>query len=132
MRQKEKIIQLLQVNEIMTQGELAEAIYGDKFHTSNIYSALMSLVDNDIVTRSGAYPARYSLSGTPISEQTTAIKKNTEVKQYKVQQQTVTMSAEKATHLIQDYFNETVKDKHGIYVLETLLQSIFREQRYYR
>ncbi len=129
MRQKEKIIQLLQVNEIMTQGELAEAIYGDKFHTSNIYSALMSLVDNDIVTRSGEYPARYSLSGTPISEQTTAIKKNTEVKQYKVQQQTVTMSAEKATHLIQDYFNETVKDKHGRYMSWRHCYKAFSENR---
>ena len=129
MSQKKKIIQLLQVNEIMTQGELAEAIYGDKLHTSCIYSALMSLLNNNIVTRSGAYPARYSLSGTPISEQTTAIKKNTEVKQYKVQQQTVTMSAEKATHLIRDYFNETVKDKHGRYMSWRHCYKAFSENR---
>lgn len=136
MSQKEKIISLLKVNQIMTQSELAEDIYEDKFHTSNIYSALMSLVDNDIVTRFGAYPARYSLSGTPyslsgtpISEQTTVIKKNTEVKQYKVQQQTVTMSAEKATHLIQDYFNETVKDKHGRYMSWRHCYKAFSENR---
>lgn len=127
--QKEKIISLLKVNQIMTQSDLAEDIYEDRFHTSNIYSALMSLVDNDIVTRSGEYPARYSLSGTPISEETTVIKKKAEVQQYKVQQQTVTMSVEKATHLIRDYFNKTVKDKHGRYMSWRHCYKAFSENR---
>lgn len=65
MSQKETIISLLQTNEIMTQGELAEAIYKDKHHISYIYSSLMSLVNSGTVTRSGANPAKYSLSGTP-------------------------------------------------------------------
>ena len=129
MSQKEKIISLLKVNQIMTQSDLAEDIYEDRFHTSNIYSALMSLVDNDIVTRSGEYPARYSLSGTPISEETTAIEKNADVQQYKVQQQTVTMSVEKATHLIRDYFNKTVKDKHGRYMSWRHCYKAFSENR---
>ena len=104
MNQKEKIISLLQVNGIMTQGELAEAIYGDKLHTLNIYSALVSLVNNNVITRSGAHPAKYALNGAPISEQVKEIKKNnlpkrenTEEQQYKAQQQTVTMSAEYAS-----------------------------------
>ena len=69
MSQKEKIVSLLRVNGIMTQGELAEAIYGDKLHTPNIYSALMSLVGSNRVIRSGAHPARYSLRDIYISEQ---------------------------------------------------------------
>ena len=69
MSQKEKIVSLLRVNGIMTQGELAEAIYGDKLHTPNIYSALMSLVGSNKVIRSGAHPARYSLRDIYISEQ---------------------------------------------------------------
>lgn len=136
MSQKEKIISFLQVNGIMTQGELAEAIYGDKLHAPHIYSALMSLVNNNNVTRSGANPARYSLSGTPISEQSIVIKKNnlpktenTEVQQYKVQQQTVTMSAEYATHLIRDYFNEIIKDVHGRYMSWSHCYKAFSENR---
>lgn len=66
MSQKEIIISLLQTNGTMTQGELAEAIYGDKFHMPNIYSALMSLVNSNAVTRAEAHPAKYSLSGVPI------------------------------------------------------------------
>ena len=50
MSQKEKIVSLLRVNGIMTQGELAEAIYGDKLHTPNIYSALMSLVGSNRIS----------------------------------------------------------------------------------
>lgn len=45
----------------MTQGELAEAIYGDKKHISNIYSALRSLVSDGAVIRSGTNPSYYSL-----------------------------------------------------------------------
>ena len=43
MSQKEMIISLLQINGAMTQGALAEAIYGDKLHMPNIY--------NDYITR---------------------------------------------------------------------------------
>ena len=136
MNQKDKIISLLQVNGIMTQGELAEAIYGDKLHTPNIYSALMSLVNNNVITRSGAHPAKYALSGAPVSEQVTAIKKknlpkreNTEGQQYKAQQQTVTMSAEYATQLILDYYNETIEDRHGRYMSWRHCYKAFSENR---
>ena len=136
MNQKEKIISLLQVNGIMTQGELAEAIYGDKLHTPNIYSALMSLVNNNVITRSGAHPAKYALNGAPISEQVREIKKNnlpkrenTEEQQYKAQQQTVTMSAEYATQLILDYYNETIEDRHGRYMSWMHCYKAFSENR---
>ena len=63
MGQKEKIINLLNMNKTMTQGALAEAIYKDKKHSPNIYSALMALVDKSVVTRTGSNPSFYSLSG---------------------------------------------------------------------
>lgn len=136
MSQKEKIISLLQLNGIMTQSELAEAIYGDKLHTPNIYSSLMSLVTNNNVIRSGANPARYSLNGTPVSKQAIMKKKNslpkseiTEVQQDKAQQKTVTMSAEYATHLILDYFNETIEDRHGRYMSWRHCYKAFSENR---
>lgn len=53
MGQKDTIISLLQQNGIMTQGALAEAMYGDKHHMPNIYSALMSLVNAGVVLRTG-------------------------------------------------------------------------------
>lgn len=61
MSQKDSIIALLQSGDTMTQGELAEAIYGDKKHMPNIYSALQSLVSNGIIIRIGANPSYYSL-----------------------------------------------------------------------
>lgn len=63
MGQKDTIIFLLRQNGVMTQGALAEAMYGDKHHTPNIYSALMSLVNSGIVFRTGQNPAYYSLDG---------------------------------------------------------------------
>lgn len=63
MGQKDTIISLLQQNGIMTQGALAEAMYGDKHHMPNIYSALMSLVNAGVVLRTGQNPAFYSLGG---------------------------------------------------------------------
>lgn len=50
----------------MTQGALAEAIYGDKNHSPNIYVALKALVDKGIVVRTGSNPSYYSLSGMEI------------------------------------------------------------------
>ena len=67
MTQKEMIINLLQNNQGMTQGELAEAIYHDRNHGPNIYAALMSLVKNSIVNRTGANPAIYTLTGKQIA-----------------------------------------------------------------
>lgn len=123
MSQKKTIVSLLQSNGTMTQGELAEAIYHDRLHTPNIYSALMSLVRNNTIIRSGAYPAKYSLGGTPFSEQAMTLRKtslsnleHTAAEQYTIQQRTATMSAECASQLILDYFNETVKDEHGRYM----------------
>ena len=43
MSQKETIVDLLRKNGVMTQGDLAESIYGDKGHSPNIYSALDEL-----------------------------------------------------------------------------------------
>lgn len=65
MSQKEKIVSLLQSRGMMTQGELAESLYGDKLHNTNIYSALMSLVSSGTVNRTGANPAKYSVNGIP-------------------------------------------------------------------
>lgn len=66
MGQKETIIKLLKTNQIMTQGNLAEAIYGDRNHMPNIYTALMALVNSGIVVRTGGNPAYYALSGEQI------------------------------------------------------------------
>ncbi|WP_251616744.1 hypothetical protein [Senimuribacter intestinalis] len=63
MRQKDKILSLLNTNDTMTQVELAEAMYGDKDHTPNIYSALTALVNSGAITRIGRRPAYYSLAG---------------------------------------------------------------------
>ena len=55
---------MLQNGEALTQVQIAEKIYGDRNHTPNVYSALQALVANSIVSRTGANPALYSLSGT--------------------------------------------------------------------
>lgn len=77
MSQKTKISELLK-NKPMTQGELAFVIYGDNRHVPNIYSALMSLVNEGHVIRTGSNPSLYSLVGTeiPIPEKTNKMKKN--------------------------------------------------------
>ena len=66
MGQKEKIIDLLKNNGTMTQGAIAEAIYGDQGHAPNIYASLTSLVTTGIVVRIGSNPSYYSLSGVEI------------------------------------------------------------------
>lgn len=62
MTQKEMIINMLNMNGTMTQGALAEAIYGDKGHTPNIYASLTGLVTSGVVLRKGSRPSYYSLS----------------------------------------------------------------------
>ena len=64
MGQKNTIISLLQQHGKMTQGALAEAMYGDKNHMPNIYASLMALVKTGTVHRTGEKPAYYSLVGT--------------------------------------------------------------------
>ena len=64
MSQKDTIISLIQQHGEMTQGALAEAMYGDKNHMPNIYASLMALVKAGIVHRTGEKPAYYSLVGT--------------------------------------------------------------------
>ena len=66
MSQKETIVNMLKTNGTMTQGALAEAIYGDKNHGPNIYGTLIGLVKNGAVLRTGSNPSYYSLSGTEI------------------------------------------------------------------
>lgn len=64
MGQKDTIISLLQQHGEMTQGALAEAMYGDKNHMPNIYASLLALVKTGTVHRTGEKPAYYSLDGT--------------------------------------------------------------------
>lgn len=64
MKQKEKIINSLRSKEPMTQSELAEAIYGDKKKSSNIYTALTKLVDEKKIVKSKDHPTKYSISKT--------------------------------------------------------------------
>lgn len=64
MRQKDTIISLLQQRGTMTQGELSEAMYGDKSHMPNIYDPLMALVKAGVIRRTGERPAHYSLDVT--------------------------------------------------------------------
>ena len=66
MSQKETIVNMLKTNGTMTQGALAEAIYGDKNHGPNIYATLIGLVKNGAVLRTGSNPSYYSLAGTEI------------------------------------------------------------------
>lgn len=80
MGQKETIIKLLKTNQVMTQRNLAEAIYGDKNHVPNIYTALMALVNSGIVVRTGGNPAYYSLSG---EKRTLPISKTKTKKEYR-------------------------------------------------
>lgn len=135
MNQKQKIISLLRVNGVMTQGKLAEAIYGNKLHAPNIYSALMSLVENKNVIRTGARPAQYSLNEICPSEDEEIRKHcfsnsdSTALLQAKEKQQSVTMSVKKAVSLIQSYFNETIRDVYGRFMSWVYCYKIFSEKR---
>lgn len=77
MGQKETIIDLLKTNGTMTQGAIAEMIYGDKGHGPNIYASLSGLVTSGLVVRTGSNPSYYSLSGVEIaiSDKQSQIKK---------------------------------------------------------
>lgn len=66
MGQKDEIINYLKINGTMTQGALAESIYGDKNHSPNIHSSLMGLVENHVVIRTGSRPSYYSLSNAEV------------------------------------------------------------------
>lgn len=68
MGQKEKIVELLEVKGSLTQSELAESIYGDKDHNSNIYSALSNLVSSGVLLKSESSPFTYSLSGNDTTD----------------------------------------------------------------
>ena len=63
MSRKEDLLSLLASRGRMTQGELAQAIYGDTDHTPYVHSALMALVASGKVDRAGSYPSYYSLAG---------------------------------------------------------------------
>lgn len=62
MGQKEEIIKLLKKNGAMTQGAIAENVYGDRNHSPNIYSTLTGLVNKQLVIRNGSNPSYYHLS----------------------------------------------------------------------
>lgn len=135
MSQKKEILSLLKAHGSMTQGELAEAIYGDKFHTPYIYSALMSLVSSHEIIRSEARPAKYSCSNTAVSRQEEPKKTSfsgstdAQISPFQVKQQSPAMSVEYAIGLIRDYFNETVKDVHGRYMSWRHCYRAFSENR---
>lgn len=79
MGQKETIIDLLKSNDVMTQVELADFMYGEKGRSPNIYTALTKLVKTGVVIRTGSNPAYYSLSGAEslIPERQNRSKKDT-------------------------------------------------------
>lgn len=79
MTQKDKIIDLLTSNKRMTQVQLAKSIYGDNLHTPNIHSALMELVKNDYVLRSGNNPSYYSLGSKNFEKRIADTKKRHKV-----------------------------------------------------
>ena len=128
-KQKEKIVLLLRAGSAMTQGELAEAIYGDSFHTSNIYSALMALVNEKVIMRLDGYPARYSIYGTSAIQQTARQDCAEQASCDEIEHQTMTMSAECAVNLIRAYFEQTMSDPHGRYLSWEHCYKAFLENR---
>jgi hypothetical protein len=66
MGQKDELISLLKINGAMTQGALAESMYGDKNHSPNIYASLTDLVNKEIVIRTGSKPSYYHLSDAEV------------------------------------------------------------------
>ena len=128
-KQKEQIVLLLRAGSAMTQGELAEAIYGDSFHTSNIYSALMALVNEKVIMRLDGYPARYSIYGTSAIQQTARQDCAEQASCDEIEYQTMTMSAECAVNLIRAYFEQTMSDPHGRYLSWEHCYKAFLENR---
>lgn len=128
-KQKEQIVLLLRAGSAMTQGELAEAIYGDSFHTSNIYSALMALVNEKVIMRLDGYPARYSIYGTSAIQQTARQDCAEQASCDEIEHQTMTMSAECAVNLIRAYFEQTMSDPHGRYLSWEHCYKAFLENR---
>ena len=128
-KQKEKIVLLLRAGSAMTQGELAEAIYGDSFHTSNIYSALMALVNEKVIMRLDGYPARYSIYGTSAIQQTARQDCAEQASCDEIEHQTMTMSVECAVNLIRAYFEQTMSDPHGRYLSWEHCYKAFLENR---
>lgn len=113
----------------MTQGELAEAIYGDSFHTSNIYAALMALVNEKVIMRLDGYPARYSIYGTSAIQQTAGQDCAEQASCDEIEHQTMTMSAECAVNLIRAYFEQNMSDPHGRYLSWEHCYKAFLENR---
>lgn len=128
-KQKEQIVLLLRAGSAMTQGELTEAIYGDSFHTSNIYSALMALVNEKVIMRLDGYPARYSIYGTSAIQQTARQDCAEQASCDEIEHQTMTMSAECAVNLIRAYFEQTMSDPHGRYLSWEHCYKAFLENR---
>lgn len=128
-KQKEKIVLLLRAGSAMTQGELAESIYGDSFHTPNIYSALMGLVNEKVIMRLDGYPARYSIYGTSAIQQTARQDCAEQASCDEIKHQTMTMSAECAVNLMRAYFEQTMSDPHGRYLSWEHCYKAFLENR---
>lgn len=127
MTQTKKILSLLNENGSMTQGKLAEAIYGDKLHGPNIYSALMTLVNSRRVIRTGAHPALYSLADGSANEGRRTLSDDSCFVSANIK--SVSMSPEEAVRLIREYYNETIVDPHGRYLSWVHCYKAFCENR---
>ena len=80
MGQKDEIIKLLKINGTMTQGLLAEAIYGDKKHSPSIHASLMDLVNKNVIIRTGSRPSYYHLSAIKASVSSKEVQSKSEQK----------------------------------------------------
>lgn len=80
MSQKEQILSLLKEHGVLKQLELSELMYGDKKHGPNIYGALMSLTDKEIIKKTGEQPAFYSLIDEEVDLSDFANKKQKKMK----------------------------------------------------
>lgn len=63
MSRSDEILCLITENGAITQDEIAKAIYGDNSHRPAVYGALMKLVDEGTIMRTGERPAFYSFDG---------------------------------------------------------------------
>lgn len=71
MENKESIVNLLKINGAMTSRALAEAIYRDINHVTNINQSLEKLIDSGMVIKEPNKPYYFSLSGSVSSHKNT-------------------------------------------------------------
>ncbi len=116
MKQKEKIISLLQYGQVLTQCELSQAIYGDKKHSPNIYSALQSLVNSGAVLRVGKRPARYSLTARQVHGLPKAENASNDDNYNSIITEGDANTAELVIRAAHEYYSNVDVDKNGRYL----------------